>query len=318
MRSGRTTRSSMPRSARSSNTARPTATRTRNPTRSCGIAGSTRITIAPTCCRSRNTASRSITTTSPRPGTASSRRTTSTRPRSSSRSAGRSNFWRIEAQTEKDFEWFEHKYPGWYAEFGDFWKWYAKLSVPGETNILFNSDVGYVYPHRCWSCMVPCLIREDMVCRRGRRQALHLLLGRVPLDRTRWPSPPSTRAARRRRWAASAAARMGRLLPRLGLADAIKDLGFVRSDGKTLVAAAASALRRQGDVDARSRARTQAWQPAARIPRALARRARGRDRPNIARASRSIPVTEPDSRKGAASAAPFARDGMPFPTILQS
>ena len=42
------------------------------------------------------------------------------------------NFWRIEAQTEKDFEWFEHKYPGWYAEFGDFWKWYAKLSVPGR------------------------------------------------------------------------------------------------------------------------------------------------------------------------------------------
>ena len=34
---------------------------------------------------------------------------------------------------------------------------------PGETNILFNSDVGYVYPHRCWSCLVPCLIREDFV-----------------------------------------------------------------------------------------------------------------------------------------------------------
>jgi propane monooxygenase large subunit len=48
------------------------------------------------------------------------------------------NFWRIEAQTEKDFEWFEHKYPGWYAEFGDYWKWYAKKSIPGETNMLFN------------------------------------------------------------------------------------------------------------------------------------------------------------------------------------
>ncbi len=35
------------------------------------------------------------------------------------------NFWRIEAQTERDFEWFEHKYPGWYAEFGDYWKWYG-------------------------------------------------------------------------------------------------------------------------------------------------------------------------------------------------
>src|SRR6202043_481303 len=35
------------------------------------------------------------------------------------------NFWRIEAETERDFEWFEHKYPGWYAEFGDYWKWYG-------------------------------------------------------------------------------------------------------------------------------------------------------------------------------------------------
>ena len=98
-----------------------------------------RITIAPTCCRSRNTASKSTTMTSPRHGTVSSRRTTSTRPRSSSRMGWSVNFWRIEAQTEKDFEWFEHKYPGWYAEFGDYWKWHAKLSVPGENNILFNA-----------------------------------------------------------------------------------------------------------------------------------------------------------------------------------
>ena len=41
--------------------------------------------------------------------------------------------------TEKDFEWFEHKYPGWYAEFGDFWKWYAKLSNPGNRRSLFNA-----------------------------------------------------------------------------------------------------------------------------------------------------------------------------------
>src|SRR5216684_289832 len=90
MRSGRTTPSSMPRSGPSSNTARPTATRTRNPMPSFGIAGFTRIIIGPTCCRSRSTASRSITTTSPRPGIGSSRRTTSTRPHNSSRLAGRS------------------------------------------------------------------------------------------------------------------------------------------------------------------------------------------------------------------------------------
>ena len=52
----------------------------------------------------------------------------------------------------------------------------------------------------------------------------------------RWRSPPNTkgrptpamgRFSGRREWE--------RLLPRLGLADAIKDLGFVRNDGKTLV-----------------------------------------------------------------------------------
>ena len=31
-----------------------------------------------------------------------------------------------------------------------------------EIMIAFE-DVGYQYPHRCWTCMVPCLIREDMV-----------------------------------------------------------------------------------------------------------------------------------------------------------
>jgi len=68
---------------------------------------------------------------SPPPGTALSRRIRS--PDGAILTVGWSvNFWRIEAQTEKDFEWFEHKYPGWYAEFGDFWKWHAKLSVPGE------------------------------------------------------------------------------------------------------------------------------------------------------------------------------------------
>jgi len=32
----------------------------------------------------------------------------------------------------------------------------------GHKPIAFE-DTGYVYPHRCWTCMVPCLIREDIV-----------------------------------------------------------------------------------------------------------------------------------------------------------
>ncbi len=142
------------------------------------------------------------------------------------------NFWRIEAQTEKDFEWFEHKYPGWYAEFGDFWKWHAKLSKKGETNILFNSDVGYVYPHRCWSCMVPCLIREDFVC-----DEVDGKMYTYCSEGCRWTHK-----------VAFAAEYEGRATPAMGrfsgrrewedcyhgwdVADAVKDLGFVRPDGR--------------------------------------------------------------------------------------
>ena len=30
---------------------------------------------------------------------------------------------------DKDFEWFEHKYPGWYDKYGKWWERYADLSV---------------------------------------------------------------------------------------------------------------------------------------------------------------------------------------------
>jgi propane monooxygenase large subunit len=145
------------------------------------------------------------------------------------------NFWRIEAQTEKDFEWFEHKYPGWYAEFGDYWKWYAKKSVPGETNMLFDQENGYVYPHRCWSCLVPCLIREDFVVDEVDGQ-----LYTYCSELCRWthkvafaseyegrPTPAMGRFSGRREWE--------ECYHGWDLADCIKDLGFVRSDGKTLV-----------------------------------------------------------------------------------
>ena len=144
------------------------------------------------------------------------------------------NFWRIEAQTERDFEWFEHKYPGWYAKFGEFWKWYAKLSKPGETNILFNQDIGYVYPHRCWSCLVPALIREDF-CVAEVDGELYTYCS----DICRWthqtafageykgrPTPAMGKFSGRREWE--------ECYHNWDLADCIKDLGFVRGDGRTL------------------------------------------------------------------------------------
>ena len=74
------------------------------------------------------------------------------------------NYWRIDGMDDQDFEWFEHKYPGWYDKYGKWWERYTDLSKKnGHAPIPFDADTDYVYPHRCWSCMVPCLIREDMV-----------------------------------------------------------------------------------------------------------------------------------------------------------
>jgi len=144
------------------------------------------------------------------------------------------NFWRIDGMTEPDFEWFEAKYPGWYAKFGAYWENYRDLSLPNNPPSLFV-DTGYVYPHRCWSCMVPCLIREDFVV-----DEVDGELYTYCSDLCRWthkyafaaeyegrPTPAMGRFSGKRQWET--------LYHGWDLADCIKDLGFVRSDGKTLV-----------------------------------------------------------------------------------
>jgi propane monooxygenase large subunit len=145
------------------------------------------------------------------------------------------NYWRIDPMTEEDFEWFEHKYPGWYDKFGKWWEHYSALSEPnGHMPIAFE-NTGYEYPHRCWTCMVPCLIREDTV------------FDEVDGEWRTYCSEPC-------HWTDAVAFRgeyNGRDTPAMGrltglrewetlyhnwdLADIIQDLGYVRNDGETLV-----------------------------------------------------------------------------------
>jgi propane monooxygenase large subunit len=145
------------------------------------------------------------------------------------------NFWRIDPMTERDFEWFEHKYPGWYAEFGNFWQWYEKLSHKGSKPILVAEETGYVYPHRCWSCLVPCLIREEF-CFDEVDGKLHTYCS----EECRWthkaafameyegrPTPAMGRFSGKREWETC--------YHNWNLADCIKDLGFVRGDNRTLI-----------------------------------------------------------------------------------
>jgi len=146
------------------------------------------------------------------------------------------NYWRIDPMTDADFEWFEYKYPGWYNKYGKWWENYNRLSIPNGHHPIVAENVDYVYPHRCWTCMVPCLVREDMVMAEVDGQ---------------W----RTYCHKECQWTDEVAFRptfQGRATPNMGQligkrewetlyhgwnwADVVSDMGYVRDDGKTMTA----------------------------------------------------------------------------------
>jgi len=145
------------------------------------------------------------------------------------------NYWRIDGMTDEDFEWFEYKYPGWYSRYGEWWENYNRLRHPNSHGPIAFEDVNYQYPHRCWTCMVPCLIREDMVMDEVDGQV------RTYCSETcHW----TDKVAFRPEYNGRATPSMGRLTGKRewetlyhnwDMADILKDMGYVRDDGKTLV-----------------------------------------------------------------------------------
>src|SRR5919107_3164808 len=146
------------------------------------------------------------------------------------------NYWRIDAMDDTDFEWFEHKYPGWYDKYGKWWERYSELSKKnGHKPIAFEAEANYLYPHRCWTCMVPCLIRGDTIMDEVDGQV------RTYCSETcHWtdkvafrpeyegrPTPSMGRLSGQREWET--------LHHGKDLAEIMQDLGYVRDDGHTLI-----------------------------------------------------------------------------------
>jgi propane monooxygenase large subunit len=145
-------------------------------------------------------------------------------------------FWRIDPLDERDFEWFEDKYPGWYAEYGAWWEQYRELSLPGDHRPIGYEARDYVYPLRCWSCMLPCVLHEDTVLdESGGEMRTYCSETCRWIDKVAFqasyegrPTPAMGRLAGERDWEL--------LYHGWDLAEVIESLGFVRDDGKTLVA----------------------------------------------------------------------------------
>ena len=162
------------------------------------------------------------------------------------------NYWRIDPMTDKDFEWFEYKYPGWYDRYGKWWENYNRLSKPNGHHPIVAENVDYVYPHRCWTCMVPCLVREDMVMDQvdGQwRTYCH--------EECRWTDAVAFRPTYQGRETPNMGQLIGKrewetLYHGWNWADVVSDMGYVRDDGKTHGRAAAPRPRRPEEaVDAR-------------------------------------------------------------------
>jgi propane monooxygenase large subunit len=146
------------------------------------------------------------------------------------------NYWRIDPMTDKDFEWFEYKYPGWYDKYGKWWENYNRLRYPNGHKPIAFEDVDYQYPHRCWTCMVPCLIREDLVVDEVGGQV------RTYCSETcHWTDT----VAFQPQYDGRATPNMGQLVGtrewetlyhNWDFSDIVKDMGTVREDGTTLTA----------------------------------------------------------------------------------
>lgn len=64
-------------------------------------------------------------------------------------------FWRFDPLTNEDFDWFEQKYPGWYANFGQFWEAYRGITDPKDltTPLAMFENL----PPLCRVCQMPTI-----------------------------------------------------------------------------------------------------------------------------------------------------------------
>lgn len=67
---------------------------------------------------------------------------------------------RFDPLNERDFEWFENKYPGWYSTYGAFWEKYREASDPANGAGPFELLPGGTIPAHCQVCRHACYLPD--------------------------------------------------------------------------------------------------------------------------------------------------------------
>jgi methane monooxygenase component A alpha chain/propane monooxygenase large subunit len=136
------------------------------------------------------------------------------------------NFWRIDPLRDADFDWFERAYPGWHARYGRFWSTFRTLSDPRHGRIPMQ-DLPALPPF-CQVCHVPCVVphidapETRILAHAGRRYA-------VCSEGCAWIFQQSPVIY-------TGCAGWWERFHGMNLADVIQSLGYLRPDGKTLIA----------------------------------------------------------------------------------
>ena len=132
------------------------------------------------------------------------------------------NYWRFDPLDERDFEWFEEKYPGWYDTYGGFWEQFRNSTDPGADSV--PMELVSMAPPFCWTCQMPCVLEDERTHRTVEERTRFYCSkecqwldesnpGRYGGDRNYFD--------RYHGWE---------------LSEIVADLGFLRADGKTMIA----------------------------------------------------------------------------------
>ena len=208
------------------------------------------------------------------------------------------NYWRIDAMDDTDFEWFEHKYPGWYDKYGKWWERYADYSVKnGHKPIAFEAGCPTTSIRtaagRAWcrasSARTWSSTRSTARCApTARRPATGPTPSRSAPSTRGAPTPSMGKLSGKREWET--------LYHGMDVAEIMQDLGLRARRRQHAHPAAAPGPRPEEDVDARRGPRHHAQQP----ERDCSTRCRPRSARSTSRTTRPAAPPAGPAKEGAA------------------
>ena len=148
-------------------------------------------------------------------------------------------YHRYDPLTPDEMDWFEKKYPGWYSHFGQFWEAYGQMTDPDDA-MLITKELGGL-PNFCQVCQLPTIFpRPDASTGRsveyGGKQYVACSEGCEDIFRHEPEHYLGFKG-------------FYELYDGYDLADVIRDLGYLREDGKTLIAQPVLDPKRMWTVD---------------------------------------------------------------------